>query len=135
MGYIRFLRGTRGVFGHFGFPLVARRRTSVNTSNNTCHISIIFPRALPRLSCALARAVIIIPTARHAGRYYGVILYFKITKAASFRVRARDYDSCNKPISIDTMAALRRRISTLYTEKRLSPLPSPSTLLSASENE
>ena len=57
----------------------------------------------------------------HAAWYYGVILYLKI-KAASFCVRARDYDFCNKPISIglaDTMAALRRRISTLrYIQKK-----------------
>lgn len=102
-------------------------RTSANTSNNTCHISIIFRHALPRLSCAPARAVIIIPAAcTLLARYYGVILYSKI-KAASFRVRARDYDSCNKPISIGrhNSRALPENFNAICTEKRRPPLLHP----------
>lgn len=102
-------------------------RTSANTSNNTCHISIIFRHALPRLSCALARAVIIIPAAcTLLARYYGVILYSKI-KATSFRVRARDYDSCNKPISIGrhNSRALPENFNAICTEKRRPPLLHP----------
>lgn len=91
-----------------GFPSAVRWQMSVNTSNNTHHISIIFPRALPRAFVrACSRAVIIIPAACSIGRAILRCYFIFENKSRVFSRARRDYDSCNKPISIGrhTMAA------------------------------
>lgn len=112
----------RGVFGHFEF---SSANLGKYVQNNTHRISIIFP---PAHYCSFrARLVIIIPAgcSISRARYYGVILYSE-NKSRVFSRARRDYDSCNKPISIGrhTMAAPRRRIATLYIrEKERGALP------------
>lgn len=88
-----------------------------------------FHNVSPRITVAFVRARSCgdyYPGRLHAARYYGVILYLKI-KATSFRVRAQDYDSRNKPISIgrhNGRASPENFNVTLYTKKKGAPAPS-----------
>lgn len=76
--------------------------------------------------------MIIIPLPGSAGRYYGVILYSKIKAApASFRVR-RDYDSCNKPISIGRHNGRARCFAGDFTLRAIYGKRRPSLTLSLS---